>query len=87
MQGIVTTHSIDKDYFEIGEAYRLHISTNNFKNALLIDADNNRVVFNYLDKGSIQTLELTVEDLMYRNNYDIIKLKPDYNDGRFGYNG
>lgn len=83
MAGIITTYSIDKDYFEVGESFRLHISTNNFRNAILTSVTDNKVVFMYWQNGEMQILELTVDDLMYRNHYDIIKLKPDYEDGKF----
>ena len=47
MAGIITTYLIDKDYFEVGEAFRLHISTNNFRNAILTSVTDNKVVFMY----------------------------------------
>lgn len=83
-QGIITIYKLDKDYFEVGHAFRFKLDTNDFKYSILTEFNESYVVFTYLDNGNLKELKLTVEDLRFRD-YHIIKLKPDYEDGKFKY--
>jgi len=82
MAGILVKYTIDKDYFELGEAYRIKISTNNFKNCLLTEVSDDKVKFTYYDKGNLSVIEYNISDLRFRNLW-IVKLKEDYKDGKF----
>lgn len=81
-QGIITIYKLDKSYFELGHAFRIKLGTNNFKHSILTEFNESYVVFTYLDGENLKELRLTVDDLRF-HDYGIIKLKPDYKDGKF----
>lgn len=81
-QGIITTYKLDKNYFEVGHAFRFRLSTNTFKHSILTEFNEDYVIFTYLENGELKELKLTVNDLRF-HDYHIIKLKPDYEDGKF----
>lgn len=82
MDGIITKHFFNLDYFEVGAAFQFQLSTNNFKNGILTKAEAEKIVFSYFDKGEVVNLELTPHDVMI-HDYWITKLKPDYENGKF----
>jgi hypothetical protein len=84
-QGVIVTYSISKDYFVVGSVYRMHVGTNDYRNAVLVSRSDSDLEFKLFDgKGGIEDLKLTVDDLLY-HDYDIVKLKPDYSDGVMKY--
>lgn len=82
MAGILVKYTIDKDYFELGKAYRIRLSSNNFKHCLLIEVSDDKVKFAYYDKGNLSVIEYNISDLRFRDLW-IVKLKEDYKDGKF----
>ena len=83
MNGIIVDYTLDPKYFEVGASYQIHIGTNNFKTALLAKYSKDEVTFKYLEKGDIIDLTVTISELMYRNDYWLTKMKPDYENGKF----
>lgn len=81
-RGIIVTRTLDKNYFEVGHAFRFRLDTNNFKHALLTEFNDEYVVFTYLKNGKLEELKLTVDDLRL-HDYWLVKLTPDYEDGKF----
>lgn len=84
-RGIITTYSIDKDYFVYGDAYRLKLGVNNYVNAICIKVEDDSVTFGYYNKGSFDIITLTLNDLMFSNSYDIRQLEVDYENGAFKF--
>lgn len=84
-RGIITTYSIDKDYFVYGDAYRLKLGVNNYVNAICIKVEDDSVTFGYYNKNAFESLKLSLSQLMYGNSYEIRKLKVDYKDGEFKF--
>lgn len=82
MPGIITKHFIDKDYFKVGEVYQIRLGSNDFKNCILTNVADEKVTFKYFDGGEVKVLELSVHELRFRDFW-IVKLKPDYKDGKF----
>lgn len=79
-QGILTIHKLDPDYFIIGEAYRINPKGNDFRNAILVDREDDSVTFMIYDHKSetgISEYIISMEDLMYRG-IGITRLKRDY---------
>lgn len=85
-QGIKVTYAIDREYFKYGEAYRLKLGTNKYVHAICINIEDDSVTFAYYSNqvGQHIELKLTLDELMYSNSYDIVKLTADYKDGKFG---
>lgn len=84
-RGIITTYSIDKDYFVYGDAYRLKLGVNNYVNAICIKVDDNSVTFGYYNKNAFESLRLSIDQLMYGNRYEIRRLMVDYAYGEFKF--
>ena len=86
--GIITTHKLCPHYFEVGAAFSVRVNTNDYRNAILIKYSEDQVTFKLFEpKGSkIVDFTLTIDDLMYRNSFELFKLKRDYEDGEFSYN-
>ena len=83
MKGINVEYSLNPEYFEVGTAYRLRMGTNDFKVGLLTSYSREQVTFKMIDnKGKLFDLTLKLFDLKY-NDYDLIRLVPDYKDGYF----
>lgn len=85
-RGIVVEYKIDKNYFKYGEAYRLKLGVNNYVNTICIKVEDDKVSFGYHNKSSFDIITLTLGDLMFRNSYDIRRLKVDYEHGVFEFN-
>ena len=77
--------SIDKKYFVYGDVYRLKLGTNRYVNAICIEVNDASVKFGYHNKESFDIIELSIGTLMYGNNYDIKRLKVDYENGVFKF--
>lgn len=84
-RGIIVEYKIDKNYFKYGEAYRLKLGVNHYVNAICTNVEDDKVTFGYHNKDSFDILTLTLSDLMYRNGYDIRRLKVDYEHGVFKF--
>lgn len=82
MSGIITKYLIDKDYFKVGEVYRIRLSSNNLKNCILTNVTDEKVTFKYFDSKEVKVFELSVNELRFRG-FDIVKLKTNYVDGKF----
>lgn len=80
--GIVVEYSLCPDYFEVGCAYRLRLGENNYKVGLLVSYSKESVTFKILKDDKLEDLVLTVSNLRFRD-YNLIKMKPDYKNGRF----
>lgn len=83
-QGIKATYTIDTSYFTEGEAYSILVDGIFPVKAILMEVKNNKLRFAYLKVGEITYLEITLNQLLNDNNYDIVKLIPDYRQGKFG---
>ena len=84
MNGIDIEYKLNSDYFEVGCAYRIRVGTNDFRVGLLIKYKEDSVTFKILEKGEMIDLTLTVDQLRF-HNYWLVKMKPDYKDGKFEY--
>lgn len=82
MNGIDVEYKLNSDYFKVGCAYQIRIGTNDFRVGLLIKYQKDSVTFKILEKGELIDLILTVDQLRF-NNYWLVKMKPDYEDGKF----
>ena len=84
--GIIAT-SLCPKYFEVGAAFRLKVGTNDYRNAILVKYSNERVTFKSYDrvKEKIVEFSLFINDLMYHNDFELIKLVPDYENGKVSY--
>jgi hypothetical protein len=91
MQGVITKQLINKDYFILGDAYRLHIGTNHFVNAILREVGDDYVEFDYLDipglNGTIKCANhtfkrYTCSELFRCDDTDIVHMTPDYAEGK-----
>lgn len=82
MKGINIKYSLDKEYFKVGEAYSLHLGTNKFRVGLLVKYSEESVTFKILEGEDLIDLTLTLYQLR-QNDYGMVKMKPDYNDGIF----
>ena len=80
--GINVEYSLDPDYFEVGCAYQLRLSTNDFRIALLTKYSKKEVTFKILEKGEMVDLILSIDQLRFRD-YWLTKMKPDYKNGKF----
>lgn len=85
VNGIDVEYSLSPTYFEVGTAYKLHLGVNNFKIGLLTKYSKDSVTFTILKEGKIEDLTLSLNQLRF-NDYGIIKMKPDYEDGKFSNN-
>lgn len=90
-QGILTEYKIDKDYFKEGDAYRLKINGHGYVNAICTRVRDKQVEFGFhnakvepVQQEEFMVIKITIDELMYNNSYDIIRLKADYNNGKFG---
>ena len=84
MNGIDIEYKLNSDYFEVGCAYRMRLNPNDFRVGLLIKYKEDSVTFKILEKGEIIDLTLTVDQLRF-HNYWLVKMKPDYENGKFEY--
>ena len=82
MNGIKVEYKLDSEYFEVGCAYQIRLGTNDFRVGLLIDYKEDSVTFKILEKGEVIDLTLTVDQLRF-NNYWLVKMIPDYENGKF----
>ena len=82
MNGIKVEYKLDSEYFEVGSAYMIRLGTNDFRVGLLIYYKEDSVTFKILEKGEVIDLTLTVDQLRF-NNYWLVKMKPDYENGKF----
>ena len=82
MKGIIVEYSLNPDYFKVGHAYEIRIGNNDVV-CLLSDYSAKSVTFKFLNKGEIDDLTLSVDQLKSYNGCRLIKMKPDYDDGRF----
>ena len=80
--GIDVEYALSSTYFEVGAAYQLHLGVNDFKVGLLTKYSKDSVTFTILKEGKIEDLTLSLEQLLF-NNYGIIKMIPDFEDGKF----
>ncbi len=84
MNGIDIEYKLNSDYFEVGCAYRMRLNPNDFRVGLLIKYKEDSVTFKILEKGEIIDLTLTVDQLRF-HNYWLVKMKPDFENGKFEY--
>ena len=84
MNGINVEYKLDSEYFEVGCAYEMCLGTNDFRVGLLIYYKEDSVTFKILEKGEVIDLTLTVDQLRF-HDYWLVKMKPDYKDGKFQY--
>ena len=82
MNGIKVEYKLDSEYFEVGSAYIIRLGTNDFRVGLLIYYKEDSVTFKILEKGEVIDLTLTVDQLRF-NNYWLVKMIPDYENGKF----
>lgn len=82
VNGIDVEYSLSPTYFEVGTAYKLYLGGNNFKIGLLTKYSKDSVTFTILKEGNIEDLTLSLSQLRF-NDYGIIKMKPDYKNGKF----
>ena len=80
--GIDVEYSLSPTYFEVGAAYQLHLGVNDFRVGLLTKYQKDSVTFKILEKGEVIDLTLTVDQLRF-HDYWLVKMKPDYEDGKF----
>lgn len=80
--GIDIEYSLSPTYFEVGVAYQLHLGVNDFKVGLLTKYSKDSVTFTILKEGKIEDLTLSLDQLRFKD-YGIIKMIPDYKDGKF----
>ena len=79
--GTKTTKSVNRKYFQKGDAFEIYIATNTFRNAIVTEVTDTYVVLSYFSNDELQTLKLSVYDIEC-NQYKIIKLTPDYKEGK-----
>ena len=84
MNGIDIEYKLNSDYFEVGCAYQMRLNPNDFRVGLLIKYKEDSVTFKILEKGEVIDLTLTVDQLRF-HDYWLVKMKPDYKDGKFQY--
>ena len=84
MNGIKIEYKLDSDYFEVGCAYQIRLGCNDFRVGLLIKYKEDSVTFKILEKDEVIDLTLTVDQLRF-HDYWLVKMKPDYEDGKFRY--
>ena len=84
MNGIDIEYKLNSDYFEVGCAYRMRLNPNDFRVGLLIKYKEDSVTFKILEKGEMIDLTLTVDQLRF-HNYWLVKMKPDFENGKFEY--
>ena len=82
MNGIDIKYTLSSKYFKVGDAYSLHLGTNNFKVGILSKYSENSVTFKILENGDIIDLTLTVNQLLL-NDYWMVKMVPDHANGTF----
>ena len=82
MNRIKVEYKLDSEYFEVGSAYIIRLGTNDFRVGLLIYYKEDSVTFKILEKGEVIDLTLTVDQLRF-NNYWLVKMIPDYENGKF----
>lgn len=88
MKGLIKTYSFDKDYFEIGVAYRLHEKSkpNVYVNALLKGMTDDTLTFITVPKSNTYPtgeIIISISDLWGYCRWEIARLKTDYKDGTF----
>lgn len=84
MKGINVEYSLNPEYFKVGCAYQIHVSTNDFRIGILTTYSKDSVTFKILDKeGNMIDLTFTIGQLRYFDDLDLIKMKPDYESGKF----
>lgn len=85
MRGLNVEYSINEDYFEVGQAYKLKVNTSDYRIGILSDMSKTSVTFKILsktDKANMIDYTITVEQ-MRRADYGIVKMIPDYKEGRY----
>ena len=82
--GINTKYTINFDYFKLGSAYQLHLGSNKFRIAIVVQLTEDDITFRYFEGYEMIEIHMSVDELMF-NNYEITKLEPDYVDGQFIY--
>lgn len=80
-KGLIINYTLNEDYFVIGSAYQLHISTNDFRIGVLVAYSQDYLLLKVFDsKGNEEEMKLSIDDILY-NSYGIIKMQPDYVEG------
>lgn len=82
MNGINVEYSLDPEYFEVGFAYQIRVSTNNFKIGLLAKYAKDMVTFKVLEGDNVVDLTLSIDQLRFNDQW-ITRMKPDYKNGSF----
>lgn len=84
MQGLICKYSFDEAYFKVGDAFRLHeeIKVNLYVNAILDSVSEDELVFIVKSTSSYPDGIIKI-DLDSVHSWEIIKLIPDYECGRF----
>jgi hypothetical protein len=80
-KGIIVSYSFSTDYFKVGAAYQIHLGTNVYKTAVLVNCSDTELQFKTFDKkGTEEELTLSIDDIQY-DRYEIKKMKIDYENG------
>jgi hypothetical protein len=81
-RGIVISYSFNKDYFQIGSAYQIHIESNVYRTAVLINCSDTELEFCTFDNtGKMDDLTISLDDIKF-TKYEITKMILDYKDGQ-----
>lgn len=84
-KGIIVEHRLCPEYFEVGSAFQIHVDTNDYRNGILTHFSDEAVTFAISGRktGDIEQLTISIDELRFRNSYQLVKMKPDYENGKF----
>lgn len=87
MLGIIKSYSFDEDYFRVGDAFQLHRNgdTNVYFYAILDKIVDNTLVFvtRSTNKYPDGIVKIKLGELTVCSSWEIVKLEPDYREGKF----